>query len=102
MRLAHPKTRLEAITSRPKLFNALGRMTSHAGQNKILLTTTHEAATRIKALVANVRHGLRLIQATAPQLIKPQQWFALVRCIVERILACGPKPNPGLIALGTG
>ena len=76
-------------------------MTSHAGQQKILLTIT-EAATQIKALVANVRHRLRLIQATAPQLAKPQRWFALVRYIVERILACAPKPNPGLIALGTG
>jgi hypothetical protein len=102
VRLAHPKTRLEAITSRPKLLSAVGRMTSHAGQKKILLTITHEAATQIKALVTNVRHGLRLIQDTAPQLTKPQRWIALVRYIVERILACAPKPNLGLTALATG
>ena len=102
VRLAHPKTRLEAITSRPKLLSAVGRMTSHGGQKKLLLTITHEAATQIKALVTNVRHGLQLIQATAPQLTKPQRWFALVRYIVERILACAPKPNLGLTALGTG
>jgi hypothetical protein len=102
VRLAHPKTRLEAITSRPKLLSAVGRMTSHSGQKKILLTITHEAATQIKALVANVRHGLQLIQDTAPQLTKPQRWFALVRYIVQRILACAPKPNLGLTALGTG
>lgn len=102
VRLAHPKTRLEDITSRPKLLSAVGRMTSHAGQKKILLTITHEAATQIKALVTNVRHGLRLIQETAPQLTKPQRWFALVRYIVEQILACAPKPNPGLSACGDG
>ena len=102
VRLAHPKTRLEAITSRPKLLSAVGRMTSHSDQKRILLTITHEAATQIKALVANVRHGLRLIQDTAPQLTKPQRWFALVRYIVERILACAPKPNLGLTALATG
>ena len=102
MRLAHPKTRLEAITSRPKLLSAVGRMTSHGGQRKILLTITHEAATQIKALVANVRHGLQLIQAAAPQLTKPQKWFALVRYSVERILGRAPKPNLGLNALGTG
>ena len=33
---------------------------------------------------------------------KSQRWFALVRYIVERILACTPKPNLGLTALGTG
>ena len=102
VRLAHPKTRLEAITSRPKLLSAVGRMTSHAGQKKILLTITHEAASQIKVLVTHVRHGLSLIQAAAPQLTKPQRWFALVRYIVERILACAPKPNLGLVALGTG
>jgi hypothetical protein len=102
VRLAHPKTRLEAITSRPKLLSAVGRMTSHAGQKKILLTITHEAATQIKALVNNVRHGLSLIQATAPQLTKSQKWFALVRYIVEQILARSPKPNLGLVALATG
>lgn len=102
VRLAHPKTRLEAITSRPKLLSAVGRMTSHGGQKKILLTITHEAASQIKALVANVRHGLHLVQATAPQLTKRERWFALVRYIVERILACAPKPNLGLTALASG
>lgn len=102
VRLAHPKTRLEAITSRPKLLSAVGRMTSHAGQKRILLTITHEAATQIKALVTNVRHGLSLIQATAPQLTKIQRWFALVRYIVAQMLACAPRPNLGLVALATG
>ena len=102
VRLAHPKARMEAITSRPKLLSAVGRMTDHAGQKKILLTITHEAATQIKALVTNVRHGLSLILNTAPQLTKHQQWFALVRYIVERILACAPKPNLGLTALASG
>jgi Transposase DDE domain group 1 len=102
VRLAHPKARLEAITSRPKLLSAVGRMTSHSGQKKILLTITHEAASQIKVLVANVRHGLQLIATTAPQLTKPERWLALVRHIVAKILACAPKPNLGLIALGSG
>ena len=102
VRLAHPKTRLEAITSRPKLLSAVGRMTRHAGQTKILLTITHEAAAQIKRLIVNVREGLRHVVQTAPQLDKPQRWFALVRYIVERILACQPKPNLGLTALASG
>ena len=48
VRLAHPKTRQQAITSRPKLLSAVGRMTSHAGQTKTLLTITHEARCRSK------------------------------------------------------
>lgn len=102
VRLAHPKTRLEAITSRPKLLSAVGRLTSHSGQKKILLTITHEAAAQIKRLIVNVRAGLSHVRDTAPQLDKSQRWFALVRYIVERILAYQPKPNSGLIALVPG
>ena len=32
-------------------------MTTHVGQNKILLTITHEAAARIKRLIVNVCAG---------------------------------------------
>ena len=69
VRLANPKNRMEAITSRPKLLSAVGRMTSHAGQSKILLTVMHESVDQIKQLVANVRSGIRHISASAPQLI---------------------------------
>lgn len=102
VRLAHPKTRLEAITSRPKLLSAVGRMTSHGGQKKILLTITHEAAAQIKRLVANVHAGLSHVMRSAPQLDKPQRWFALVRYIVERILSSQAKPNLGLTAIASG
>ena len=91
-----------AITSRPKRLSAVGRLTSHAGQKKILLTITHEAAVQIKRLIVNVRAGLSHVREIAPQLDKPRRWFALVRYIVERILASQPKPNLGLAVLATG
>ena len=102
VRLAHPKTRLEAITSRPKLLSAVGRMTSHGGQKKILLTITHEAAAQIKRLVANVHAGLSHVMHSAPQLDKPQRWFALVRYIVAQILASQSKPNLAMTAIASG
>lgn len=102
VRLAHPKSRLEAITSRPKLLAAVGKLTSHAGQQKILLTITHEAAAQIKRLVANVHAGLSHVMAIAPQLTKSQRWFALVRYIVEKILACQAASTPIKPAAATG
>ncbi len=53
-------------------------------------------------LVCNGRAGLRHIQETAPQLGKAQRWYALVRCIAQRILASQPKPNPLPPALQSG
>jgi hypothetical protein len=49
VRLAHPKTRLEAITSRPLLLSGIARMTQHAGQSRLLLTLTHAAGHQIKS-----------------------------------------------------
>ena len=102
MRLANPKNRMEAITSRPKLLSAVGRMTSHSGQNNIFLTVMHESMDQIKQLVANVRSGIRHISAAAPQLVDSQRWVAMVRFIVARILAAQPKftPTPGVLPSG--
>src|SRR3970282_2596347 len=44
VRLAHPKARLEAITSRPFLLSGIGRLTSHAGQDPLSITPLHARA----------------------------------------------------------
>jgi hypothetical protein len=86
VRLAHPKARLEAITSRPLLLAGVARLTQHAGQCRLLLTLTHAASDRIKTMIANVRKGLRFISTTAPQLPKTERWIALVRYIIKQFL----------------
>jgi len=102
VRLANPKSRMEAITSRPKLLSAVGRLTSHAGQSKILLTVMHESVAQIKRLVANVRTGIQHLFSKAPQLAKSDRWVAMVRFIVDRILAAQPKSRLVPVALPSG
>jgi len=41
VRLANPKSRLEAITSRPWLMSAVGRKTEHSGQTTLTITGLH-------------------------------------------------------------
>lgn len=95
VRLAHPKTRLEAITSRPLLLAAVGRMTRHSRVTKLVLAVTHEAAAQIKVLIANVRAGLSHTRSAAPQLDKAQRWPAMLRYIVAQMLACkAPRGAP--------
>lgn len=94
VRLAHPKTRLEAITSRPMLLAGVARLTEHAGQSRLLLTLTHAAGDQIKTMIANIRKGLNTVLASAPQLTKPDRWKALVRYIIEKIIAAKPKNHP--------
>ncbi len=101
MRLANPKSRLEAKTSRPKLLSGLGKLTSHARVNKIVLVLTHEAATQIKAMIANIRAGIEHIRGAAPQLTGVQCWHELARYIANKILAFVPNtPIPAVVATG--
>jgi hypothetical protein len=94
VRLAHPKARREAITSRPLLLAGVARLTEHAGQSRLLLTLTHAAGDQIKAMIANIRKGLDHIRATAPQLPKANRWRALIRYIVAQILRLKPPSHP--------
>ena len=109
VRLAHPKSRLEAISSRPLLLSGVARLTQHAGQSRLLLTLTHAASDQIKAMIANVRKGLDTILAAAPQLPKAQRWQALVRYIIDNMLRARPKnhappplPPPHALLIPTG
>ena len=91
VRLAHPKTRLEAITSRPLLLGGIARLTHHSGQSRLLVTITHVAGEKIKSMIANIRKGLDHILQTAPQLQKTERWKALVRYIVAKIIVAKSK-----------
>ena len=95
VRLAHPKARLEAITSKPLLLAGVGRLTEHAGQTRLLVSLTHAAGDKIKAMIGCIHKGFEHVRATAPQLPKLERWRVLVRYIIEKILASKPKnPSP--------
>jgi len=109
VRLAHPKTRLEAITSRPMLLAGVARLTQHAGQSRLLLTLTHAAGDQIKAMIANVRKGLDTVLQNAPQLTKIDRWKALVRYIIAKIIDAKSQNHApptvlpaGLVSSGVG
>ena len=99
VRLAHPKARREAITSRPLLLSGVARLTQHAGQSRLLVTLTHAAGDQIKAMIAAIRKGLDHIRATAPQLPKAERWRALIRYIIAQIRAARPTQQPPPLAL---
>ena len=109
VRLAHPKARLEAITSRPLLLAGIARQTVHAGQTRLLVTLTHACTDQIKAMIANVRKGLDSVIASAPHLTKPERWKRLVQYIIAQILPADrgkgpstPQPAPPEIAPACG
>jgi Transposase DDE domain group 1 len=102
VRLAHPKTRLEAITSRPLLLGGIARLTHHAGQSRLLVTITHVAGDQVKSMIANIRKGLDHVLQAAPQLSKPERWKSLLRYIVAKIIAAKSQYRPSPLPLPLG
>ena len=94
MRLAHPKARLEGITSRPMLLAGVGRLTEHAGQSRIYLTINHASSDKIKGMIANIRNGIAYVCQTVPQLAKPERWKAMIAYIISKIIVAVPKLGP--------
>lgn len=90
-RLAHPKARLEAITSRPLLLAAVGKISEHAGQKTLLLSITHAATARVKTMIGHIQAGLEHIRTTAPQFSSSERWKALTHYIIKKIIAAAQE-----------
>ena len=77
-RLAQPDRHLEAITSRPLLLEAVGRLVA-TGRRKILhLTSTHALANRIRLTLNRIGQFLNKLARTAEQLSIETIWTMIL------------------------
>jgi hypothetical protein len=102
VRAANPDARREALTSRPLLLCAVGRVTKTAGRVELHLTPMHAKVGLIKAMVANVLAAVAYVKRAAEQLPKLDCWQALVRYIGDKITGQSALPGypPGALATG--
>lgn len=94
VRCAEPERPREAITSRPLMLSAVGRITQHAGQSVLRLTSTHAEAARVQALLSNLSLFLSGLFNTAEQLDARGRWQRIWQRIIAPYLARGPAPPP--------
>ena len=85
VRLAHPKARLEAITSRPLLLSGIGRLSSHAGQTYLSITPMHAQAEHARALLTAVSERLTQWKHTAEQLPLVTVWQRVCEFITTQV-----------------
>ncbi len=85
VRLAHPKARLEAITSRPFLLSGIGRLTSHSGQAHLSITPMHGKAKDARALLTAVSERLKAWKRTAEQLPFDSVWRRVCEFITTHV-----------------
>ena len=86
VRLAIPDRHAEAITSRPLLPHAIARLTRHAGQSTITVTSTHAKMGQIKRMLKGVNAVPDRLRATAEQLSRAERWRWLLSMIFRNYL----------------
>lgn len=67
-RLVDPNCHREAVTSRPQLLNATGRLTQHGRQKVLTITSTHAKTGKIAKTLTIISGFFKSLQETAEQL----------------------------------
>jgi hypothetical protein len=92
VRCAEPERPREAITSRPLMLCAVGRMVTHAGQSVLRLTSSHAEAGRMQRLLSDLSLFLSGLFNAAEQLDAKARWQRIWQRIIAPFLARGPAP----------
>ena len=97
VRLANPKARLEAITSRPFLLSGVAHKTRHAGQQHRVIAPSHRYAHLAQAMRTRVSRTLQeWTTATAEQLSPTAVWQQVCEFITTTLTGVNwlnPSPN---------
>ena len=94
VRCAEPDRPREAVTSRPLMLCAVGRMIHHAGQSVLRLTSSHAEAARMQRILSDLSLFLSGLLNTAEQLDPKARWQRIWNRIIAPFLARGPAPPP--------
>ncbi len=103
VRLANPRARREAITSRPWLMTSVGRRTEHAGQTTITLTSMHAEFQKARDALVRVSRLLQgWAQEAAEQLDGKSVWHRCCEHLKQVLAAIGSPKKVLTIALASG
>ena len=92
VRLADPKERREAITSRPWLMSAIGRKTEHAGQTTITINSMHAHFEKARKALTKVSALLNTwVSHLAEQLVNVSVWEQC--CDYLKLILTGKQPG---------
>ena len=99
VRLAHPNTHLEAISSRPLLLHAVAKQTEHAGQRHLTITSTHAMSAQVQSALRALSAFLNTLRECAEQLTPAQLWYRVLNHAFRKLLR-GRALIPPQLCLG--
>jgi len=92
VRLANPETHLEAVTSRPLLLHAVGRLVRSGRQTFLRLTSNPSMSAKIQRVLGGIRAFFQRVGVLAEQW-KPEQRWALLLSVAFRKFLKKPLPQ---------
>lgn len=96
VRLANPDGYQEAITSRPLLLTAIGRLTESGRQKTMYITSQHGWAEKARAILTGVSEFFSSWKENAPQLTSAARWGKIITEIVLKFAKQKGVGPPGL------
>jgi hypothetical protein len=99
VRLAIPGRHAEAITSRPLMLHGVARQTTHAGQRRLTITSTHASSERIRKILSSLSEFFRCLRSNAEQLSRAARWRVILSRVFVQFLRGKLLGEPDLIGL---
>jgi hypothetical protein len=92
-RLAQPDRHLEAVTSRPLLLHAVGRLVTTGRRKIVRLTSTHALADKVQMVLSRIGAFFNRLKAIAEQL-SPEAIWAIILSVAFRVWLRGKGLHP--------
>jgi hypothetical protein len=92
-RLAQPDRHLEAVTSRPLLLHAVGRLVTTARRKIVRLTSTHAMADKVQMVLGRIGTFFNRLHSIAEQL-SPEAIWAIILSVAFRVWLKGKSLHP--------
>jgi len=93
-RLAQPDRHLEAVTSRPLLLNAVGRLVESGRRKLLWLSSNHALADKIQLVLGRIGQFLTRLHAAAEQLGRQNFWPWILRAAFRNFFKTTPPDCP--------
>jgi len=92
-RLAQPDRHLEAVTSRPLLLHAVGRLVTTARRKIVRLPSTHALADKVQLVLSRIGEFFNRLKAIAEQL-SPETIWVIILSVAFRVWLRGKGLHP--------
>lgn len=94
VRLADPDHHREAITSRPLLLHGVARQTRHAGQTRLVVTSSHGRRDKVAAALRRISRFFQDLRRNAEQLTTEEKWLRILGEALRKYLRGRPPGHP--------